>query len=107
MLSRGVGGALHYCYLSEDRSEVGIVGTVESCPVTEDDVERPVPSLRDQVELGDGEWIRHRDVRPAVHYSWFVDRCAHSRCYSCREFRGGTFFFMGFEESCYEGLLSF
>ena len=48
---QGVGGALHYCYLSEDRSEVGIVGTVESCPVTEDDVKRPVPSLRIKLNL--------------------------------------------------------
>ena len=61
---QGVGGALYYCDLSEDRSEVGIVSTVESCSVTEDDVKGPVPSLRDQVELGDGEGIRHRDVRP-------------------------------------------
>ena len=38
-------------YLSKDRSEVGVVSAVESGTVAEDDVERPFPPLRGQVEL--------------------------------------------------------
>ena len=42
-----VGGSFYDGHLSEDRSEVGVVGTVKSCAVAEDDVEGPFPSLRD------------------------------------------------------------
>jgi hypothetical protein len=52
-----IGGSVHNGDLSEDGSKVGIVSTVESCAIAEDNMERAVPTLRDQVELGHGEGV--------------------------------------------------
>ena len=84
-----VGGSVHDGDLSEDGSKVGIVGTVESCSIAEDDMEGAVPALRDQVELGDGEGIGYRHVCSAVHHSGFVDLCAHSWSYGSCKFGWG------------------
>ena len=80
-----VGGSFYDGHLSEDRSEVGVVGAVKSCAVTEDDVEGPFPSLRYQVELVDGVRIGHGDVGSTVHYSRFTNLGAHARGDGSRE----------------------
>ena len=84
-----VGGSIYNGYLTEDGSKVGIVSAVESCSITEDDMEGAVPALRDQVELGDGEGIGYRHVCSAVHHSGFVDLGAHAWSYGGSKFCWG------------------
>ena len=93
-----VGGSIYNGYLTEDGSKVGIVSTVESCSIAEDDMEGAVPALRDQVELGECEGIGYRHVCSTVHHSGFVDLGAHAWSYGGCEFSWGAFFLVSFEE---------
>ncbi len=70
---KGVGGAVHDGYLSEDRTEVSVVGTQEAGSITENDVKGSVPGLRSEIELADRQGVGDRNIRAAVHDSWFVD----------------------------------
>ena len=79
MLSKVSGGSLDDRYLSQNRSEVGVVGAVESCAVAEVDMKGSFPPLRGQVELVYSGGVRDGHVGTAVHYSWFVDLGGHAR----------------------------
>ena len=103
---QSVGCSVHDGYLSEDRSKVGIVGTVESGSIAEDDMKGTVPTLRDQIKLGDGEWIGYRDVGSTVHHSGFVDLGGHAWSYGGSKFCWGAVCLVSFEKCGDERLLS-
>ena len=85
----GVGSAVHDSYLSKNGAEVCAVGAVETGSVTKDNVERPFPALRGEIELADREGVGYRDVGATVHHSWFVDLRGHAGGYRGCELGGG------------------
>ena len=92
--------------MSEDGTEVGVVGAVEASPIAKNNVEWSLPALRGQVELGNCKWIGDRDVSAAVHYSWFIDLRAHAGGDGGRELCWRSFLFVCVEQGGYEGTLS-